>query len=614
MASILKVDTIQDQAGNNIISEAANVITIGASGDTITVPAGATVSGFTSAGIDDNATSTAITIDSAENVGIGNTTPSNFNASARQLVVGSGSGDNGITIFAGTSNTSSLFLADGTVGTNGFRGSVNYLHNGDALTLHANATETMRLTNGKVGIGTSSPGRTLHVVGAAGTAQIQSTGTTSALYFADTNSSSIDNQGVHSSGNSIYVSAGGHQRFTVDSNGLVRIKNTSHTNSLITNNHNLVLGNESSGAHGLAILAPTNENSYVSFFDSGNSGSFRGSINYNHNGDYLATYVNGSERMRINSSGDVGINTTSPSQKLHVNGHIVTNGLNFANNTSSPPAGTTIHQPSSNVFAFRTSSVERMRVDHNSGARLFLGTTSDLSHGAADNNRLIISGHSNNGAGSLGFVDTSGNTDATITANDGSLVITADTQQTSANSSLQFRVDNSEKMRLTSGDRLLINSTTNVSSEYLLIKNNYTRSGMTIKSNTNNPHHAIEFHNTNNQVGSINTNGSSTDYNTSSDYRLKENVNYNFDATSRLKQLKPARFNFIADADKTVDGFLAHEVSDIVPEAIHGTKDAVNEDGSIKPQGIDQSKLVPLLVKTIQELEARITTLEANNP
>ena len=99
-----------------------------------------------------------------------------------------------------------------------------------------------------------------------------------------------------------------------------------------------------------------------------------------------------------------------------------------------------------------------------------------------------------------------------------------------------------------------------------------------------------------------------------------------------LKQLKPARFNFIADADRTVDGFLAHEVSSIVPEAITGTKDAMTTEilyvegdelpegvsiGDVKEasvpdyQGIDQSKLVPLLVKTIQELEARITALEA---
>ena len=105
-------------------------------------------------------------------------------------------------------------------------------------------------------------------------------------------------------------------------------------------------------------------------------------------------------------------------------------------------------------------------------------------------------------------------------------------------------------------------------------------------------------------------------------------------ATARLKQLLPKRFNFIADADTTVDGFLAHEVADVVPEAITGAKDGMrdeeyevtpavlDDDGNVVEeavmgtrsvpdyQGIDQSKLVPLLVATIQELEARITQLE----
>jgi hypothetical protein len=160
----------------------------------------------------------------------------------------------------------------------------------------------------------------------------------------------------------------------------------------------------------------------------------------------------------------------------------------------------------------------------------------------------------------------------------------------------------------------------------------------------------IQFENTNNIVGTIKTNGTATQFNTSSDYRLKENVSYNFDATTRLKQLKPARFNFISDSDTTLDGFIAHEVSSIVPEAVSGDKDAtktlenviLNADGSFfkqnisqadwimhkaegtfandttwvathtmpEYQGIDQSKLVPLLIKTIQELEARIKTLE----
>jgi len=113
------------------------------------------------------------------------------------------------------------------------------------------------------------------------------------------------------------------------------------------------------------------------------------------------------------------------------------------------------------------------------------------------------------------------------------------------------------------------------------------------------------------QVGSVTIGFSSVIYNTTSDYRIKENVTYTWDATTRLKQLKPARFTFKDDTSDLVDGFIAHEVSSIVPEAITGEKDAVDSEGNPEYQGIDQSKLVPLLVKTIQELEARITALES---
>ena len=155
----------------------------------------------------------------------------------------------------------------------------------------------------------------------------------------------------------------------------------------------------------------------------------------------------------------------------------------------------------------------------------------------------------------------------------------------------------------------------------------------------------------NNGSISINTGANTVAYNTSSDYRLKENIDYDWDATTRLKQLKPARFNWISDGTNTLlEGFLAHEVGGIVPEAIFGEKDAEliilkrvkNANGNqidteieeadwiqgkidgtypsdstwtatetvIDPQSIDQAKLVPLLVKTVQELEARLTTLE----
>ena len=131
--------------------------------------------------------------------------------------------------------------------------------------------------------------------------------------------------------------------------------------------------------------------------------------------------------------------------------------------------------------------------------------------------------------------------------------------------------------------------------------------GCTTTSNRN----VATFRNPNNLVGTINVSGTTTGFNTSSDYRLKENVVTDWDATSRLKQLKPSRFNFKADKDTTVDGFLAHEVQSIVPVAINGEKDAVDKDGNPEYQGIDQSKLVPILTKSLQEALARIDTLEA---
>jgi hypothetical protein len=117
--------------------------------------------------------------------------------------------------------------------------------------------------------------------------------------------------------------------------------------------------------------------------------------------------------------------------------------------------------------------------------------------------------------------------------------------------------------------------------------------------------------------GSITSDGSSTSYNTSSDYRLKENVTDLTGATDRLTQIPVHRFNFITNPDRTVDGFLAHEVQAVIPEAVTGEKDAVDEDGNPEYQAIDQSKLVPLLTAALQEalteinnLKTRVTALE----
>jgi hypothetical protein len=113
------------------------------------------------------------------------------------------------------------------------------------------------------------------------------------------------------------------------------------------------------------------------------------------------------------------------------------------------------------------------------------------------------------------------------------------------------------------------------------------------------------------EVGTISVTTTATAYNTSSDYRLKENVVPLAGAIDRLNQLQVHRFNFIADPSKTVDGFLAHEAQAVVPECVTGAKDEVDADGNPVYQGIDQSKLVPLLTAALQEALAEIESLKA---
>jgi hypothetical protein len=108
-----------------------------------------------------------------------------------------------------------------------------------------------------------------------------------------------------------------------------------------------------------------------------------------------------------------------------------------------------------------------------------------------------------------------------------------------------------------------------------------------------------------NIVGTISVTSTATAYNTSSDYRLKEDIQPVLNPIDRLMQLKPINFAWKVDGTR-VDGFLAHEAQEVVPEAVTGTKDAVDADGNPEYQGIDQAKLVPLLTAALQELNAKV--------
>jgi hypothetical protein len=113
-------------------------------------------------------------------------------------------------------------------------------------------------------------------------------------------------------------------------------------------------------------------------------------------------------------------------------------------------------------------------------------------------------------------------------------------------------------------------------------------------------------------VGSITTNGTTTAYVTSSDYRLKENIAPLTNAVSRLKQLAPKNFTWKSNPSLgTTEGFIAHELQAVVPEAVFGEKDALDQDGKPKYQGVDSSMLVALLTAALQEAIARIEALEA---
>ena len=347
--------------------------------------------------------------------------------------------------------------------------------------------------------------------------------------------------------------------------------------------------------------------------------------------DTLALVTGGTNRVHVTSGGLVGIGTT-PAYKLDVAGTV--NVVNGSDGRINLGATTNyLYGDSAGNLIAGNSGGERVQID--ASGRLLVGTSTQRGP-----SYLQIEGNTSEGAtggssirlrrgtatpangenlGTVVFADN--------TTGDGAYIQGQRDAGTWSATSLPTRLvfstsrdgtsSPTEKMRITSGDsngaQFLFNCTSFPSSSVKgtgLAPNgsqgNYFGCGT---SSTSTFSH-FEFHNPNGTVGSIATNASATAYNTSSDYRLKENIVQIPDAIDRLQQLKPSRFNFIVDPDKIVDGFIAHEAQAVVPECVTGTKDAVDEDGKPVMQGIDQSKLVPLLTAALQEAIAEINALK----
>ena len=324
------------------------------------------------------------------------------------------------------------------------------------------------------------------------------------------------------------------------------------------------------------------------------------------------------ERARIDSSGNVGIGRTTMDERLHIqNGN---DAINFkASNASGGYATFGLDSAATsdgritwtNALIFGASGTERMRID--ASGNLLVGTTSangrlTVNSGTAALMTSFTSTDTNGGyiyfaseGGGKGYIGTSYHL-LTGTPTDDYFAIRGE-------NGLDFAVSSTRCMRIDSSGYLLVGVTSSVNGGHEFKIGSGTVSTFTTNSTT--ATNMCVMRNGNGNVGSITTNGSATAYNTSSDYRLKENVVPMDNASDRVLALNPVRFNFIADPDKTVDGFLAHEAQEVVPEAVHGVKDGVDDEGNPVYQGIDQSKLVPLLTKALQEALERIAVLES---
>jgi hypothetical protein len=312
----------------------------------------------------------------------------------------------------------------------------------------------------------------------------------------------------------------------------------------------------------------------------------------------------------LNSSGNLGIGTTSPSAKLEVRDYIAGGGDNtiaILHNYSdtggdSRFSGLTFRIGSDNgtsaIRAFRTNTATNYETN-----LTFWTNPSGATQTPVERMRLTSDGTFRvKGAGTAGSTDAvqfSGSAPAnslrilsTGTVCVGKGTDPADVSQTG--------------WILATGGGSVSGSVTSGTNE-IFVFDNVSTGGVA----------QVDFRTANSEKGNISWNNTSTTYNTTSDYRLKENIQPMTGALAKVAALKPCTFNWIENGSAG-QGFIAHELAEVVPDCVTGEKDAVNKDGSINPQGVDTSFLIATLTAAIQEqqsimesLTARIAALEA---
>lgn len=359
---------------------------------------------------------------------------------------------------------------------------------------------------------------------------------------------------------------------------------------------------------------------------------------------------NSSEYLRIDSSGRILIGTTQYTtnkgvviygesgrgadvvfQNANTGTGTGNNGFYVGNGTG---AASYVWNYENADLYFATNNTERLRIASN-GQATFTGNKVRINGGTTARSIDVETTH-----GSGGEIASFQNNDS---GNYGGLVISGGEidrecrlEAAWGSGFMTFWADNAERMRINSGGDVFIGTTTvnpgignyqtpgtmirAAAGDYIAVSREQGCPAFFNRDNSTGVVVSYRYNAT--ERGTISTDGSVIAVTGTSDYRLKENNVNISDGITRLKQLKPYRFNFKDTPSRTIDGFFAHEVSTAVPEAVFGEKDAVatEEDidlgykvGDIKAQQLDQSKLVPLLTAALQEVITKVEILEQEN-
>ena len=502
----------------------------------------------------------------------------------------------------------------------------------DTIAFTEGGVESMRIdSSGNVGIGTSSPTQLLDVNG-----NVAITGSSRRI-TGDFSSGAATRVLVQSS------TTNGSTSFSLISNG-------TSTNSTFT----AFAGSDAANSNGIQINANGSAARLVA-------------INNGTSSAVPITFGQGNtEQMRIDTSGNVGIGTSSPASNRRLDATINQNnsaGIRTTNTSTGASASSNITcanatnnaefgilgsgyggygvlsangayiytntgaiqlAADNNFIAFGTGTgvPERMRItaDGNVGIgtnspnvrlHVFKNAASDPAvirvQNGASGNFLDYAACSVNAVGAMGYITAWG----TGSARAGTFWLGSDNAIP-----IVFGNNDTERMRITSGGKLLVNTTnlnpSGAGSDGQVVINtlNGGQAALTCYNAGTGAVNIISLENGNGQVGRIQVNGTATSYLTSSDYRLKENIQPMTGALAKVTQLKPVTYTWKIDGSDG-QGFIAHELQAIVPDCVGGEKDAVNAEGNPVYQGVDTSFLVATLTAAIQELKAELDATKA---